>query len=192
MSKERENAERIQRILPDVFEGLLSGMSFAKLACEYKTSKVMLMSVIYDYKPYKEWVRYRKRNPKSMEKDLKKRLDAGATVSYLAELYNMDYGEMRCKVRDIEIGTNQSYLDSSDREAMQSVFTIADVNEFKIKVQVGELLIYDQTEDGIVMYCKILKKHLWYADTDMGSIDWNWLCVNNERRLRNDEILYGE
>ena len=187
-----DNTERITQLLPEIFERLQSGVAFSRLAYEYKTGKVTLMNLIYEYKPYRTWVNYRKKNPKSMERDLKKRLEDGATVAYLAELYNMDYGEMRNKVRDIEIGTNKLYLDTSDREAMKSVFTVHDVNEFKIKVQVGELLVCDQTEDGIVLYCKILKKHLWYADTDMGCIDWNWLCVKNERRLRDDEILYGE
>ena len=58
-----------------------------------------------------------------------------------------------------------------------------DVARFKRSVRIGEYLFYDETTDGIRIDCKVLKKYPWFAVTDVGCIDWNWLCVMNKERI---------
>lgn len=182
---------RLMRMRQDVLREMIDGESYSKLAYKYKTSKPLLMSVMREYRAYKHWLLARKQDSMLMDQEIRQYLDNGMTVANLAELYWVSYDTMRTRVNEIEKTTKNEYLGPVDRAETKRYVTVDDVKEFKIRVQVGELLICDETEDGVLIYCKILKKHLWYADTDMGSVDWNWLCVKNMRRLFDNEIIYG-
>lgn len=174
-----------------ILREMLSGESYAHLAYRHRTSKKYLMDMMRRYKPYKSWLLARQTDSLLMDAEIRQYLDDGLTVAFLSELYDVGYDEMRDRVHRIEMRVDTDYLSQSDKAMTKKYVTVDDVKDFKIKVNVGEMLICDETEDGVLIYCTILKKHLWYADTDMGSIDWNWLAVKNERRLFDDEIIYG-
>ena len=172
-------------------EDLIAGYSFAQTAYRYKTVKHTIENLMKSYRPFRTWINERKQHRTLLEDEVRSYLLSGKPLSFCAELYDMDYSDMRQFVRDMEYMDGRRYLGEADSIEARKLITVQDVARFKVSVNVGELLCCDETEDGIMIYCKILKKHMWYADTDMGCIDWNWLAVRNERRVFGNEAIYG-
>ncbi len=185
------NLQRLLGLRQRIMRELIDGKSYAQAAYEYKTAKYSLMSVMGEYRPYRTWINTRKQNRLLMEDEFRQYLLSGKPVAFLSELYDMTYDETRKFVHSLELRDGESYLGIADSSAGKRFITVADVARFKVDVQVGEMLVCDETEDGVQLYGRVLKKHLWYADTEFGAIDWNWLCVKNIRRLDGDEIIHG-
>lgn len=177
-------AEAFERALED-------GVSYSRLAADYRRDRATFTRALLAYKPYAEWLYQRRKNPTLRYEDLRSMLIKGFTIRHIAELFDFTYDEMVADVRKLEAADGRKYLsDNRHDTGYKHYITVYDVEVFKRKVQVGELLVCSETEDGIIVYCKVLKKHNHFATTDMGAIQWNWLCVKNERRLYNDEIIY--
>lgn len=191
MGERSSTPSRLLRKRQQIMNELIAGTSYAQAAYTYKTAKRTLQDIMREYRPYRAWTEVRRKNRLLLEDEVRQYLMSGKPVVFCAELYDMSYEDMRQFVHGMELRDGKQYLGIADSRNVKKYITVQDVAEFKKIVQVGETLICDETEDGIVVCCTILKKHLWYADTDMGTIDWNWLCVKNERRLFSDEIIYG-
>ena len=190
--RNKTDINKLMDELPQMFDELISGSSYAKVANVHKTTKQRLMQLMENYRPYKLWLLARNNNRALLRDEVKDYLAEGATIRFLSELYCMEYSEMRKFVHEIEVEESKQYVSDVEQPFLEKHITVADVEKFKVMVNVGELLIYDQTDDGVLLYCKILKKHLWLATTDKGCIDWNWLCVKNPNRYYNNEIIWGE
>ena len=177
-------------VLAETFERALNeGVSFSRLAADYKRDKAALVRQLMRYKPYADWLYKRRRDPITRYIDLRAMLIKGFSIRHIAEIFDMTYDEMVKDIRKLEAADNRIYLQDSKDTEYKRFITIYDVERFRSMVQVGELLVYDKTEDGILIYCRILKKHRYFATTDVGAVQWNWLCVKNERRLYSDEII---
>lgn len=190
MTERKDAPSRLLRYRRQIMEELIAGTSYAQAAYKYKTQKRTLHDIMRNYKPYTSWIEVRKKNKFMLEDEVRQYLLSGKALVFCAELYDIPYDDMRQFVHGMEQRDGKQYLGMADSEKVKRHITVYDVAEFKKQVQVGDMLICDQTEDGLLIYCRIQKKHLWYADTDMGTIDWNWLCVKNMRRI-DDETLYG-
>ena len=190
--RNKTDINKLMDEMPQMFDELISGVSYAKIANYHKTTKQRLMQLMANYKPYKLWLLARVNDRSLLREEVKDYLAEGQTIRFLSELYCMEYSEMRKFVHEIEVEESKQYVSDVEQPFLEKHITVADVERFKVMVNVGELLIYGQSEDGVLLYCKILKKHLWFATTDQGCIDWNWLCINNTKRYYDNEIIWGE
>lgn len=178
-------------VLKDIFQQALDGASYASIASKQRTTKDNLIEQLSEYRPYKKWLADRRRSPSLRYDDLRVMLTRGFTTRHIAELFQLSYDELKMEIHRLENADKRKYITDPAAEESKRVITVYDVEIFKEIVQIGELLKCDKTEDGIVIWCKVLKKHKWFATTDCGCQEWNWLCVQNPERYFDNEIIYG-
>lgn len=179
-------------ILADAFDRALNeGISFSKLAAEYRKDKATFNRELLRYRPYVKWLNDRRQDPSLRYIDLRSMLTKGFNIRHIAELFDMSYDDTVAEIRKLEAADGRTYLSDDSDSEYKHFITVYDVERFREKVNVGELLVYDRTDDGVMLFCKVLKKHRYFATTDVGTVQWNWLCVKNERRLYFDEIIWG-
>ena len=173
-----------------IFSELLSGADYPKVAQFHNTSVAMIKYWMSHFDTMRKWRGELRADPKRMKEEILRELGLGCDLLFMTELLGLNYHDLLARIHTIEREDHRYYITEAALKNTQRHITVHDVARFKEMVNVGEILVCDETEDGILIYCKILKKHTWYADTDFGGIDWNWLCVKNKRRL-DGEIIYG-
>lgn len=175
----------------EIVSRAFAGVTFAKIASEIRTNKEALINRLDLYEPYASWVLACRTNPAQRMDEIRELMSKGIHTRHIAELLQMTYDGLLQEIHKLELADGKVYLTSSEASEVKKHITVYDVERFKRMVQVGESLVYDMTEDGVLRYCTIQKKCKHFAMTDVGCVQWNWLTVKNERRLISDEIVYG-
>ena len=169
---------------PDIMERLIDGEPYASIAYSMKIAKDKIVSMMRMYKPMQSWISVRRKNTLLLEDEMLQYLAVGKGVDFLSELYDMPSDEIKTFLERLGRRDGKEYV---RKPGNRRLITVHDVARFKVSIKVGESLVCDETEEGTVRYCTITGKHLWYADTDMGTYEWNWLAVKNENRVFEDE-----
>ena len=165
--------EKASEMYSDVVDG---GDSFGKVAYKYGTTKAKVKDILYDYKPYTDWLKKMRSNENHLKSQILMYMGKGKSVEFLSEHYQMEKEAIERYVS--EINRRSSSQITYDVPGQRAV-SITDVRRFARFTEVGDLLTCGITKDGLLIKCKVLKKYPHFAMTDLGTFDWNWLCVKN-------------
>lgn len=174
-----------EELLEEIFELKKQGNSVRDIAYMVGRSYYSVKMILIKYPPYIEWSKEQRKIRQKQRGDILEMHDSGMSNMEISKKIGMDkqvvsntiFRELRKRAKengeDVILAPWQS----------RSLIFIDDVEYFRQVVQVGDELVYTETEYGIPLMCRVIKKYPYIAMTDAGAVDWPWLTLKNRRLI---------
>lgn len=180
MSSQKESDLYARR--EEIFQKMVEGSNFNSIATRNHVKSSVIRNMMQTYKPYRDWVRVHF-DAQGLSPDFVRKMRRnGYSMTEISDLLNVDYEMVHDIVKDVERRDKTFYYQIVEIEN-QSLVNVSDVDKFRDMVMIGQQLCYDETDDGILLFCIVEEKYKHFAKTDRGAYEWNWLCVKNKELI---------